>query len=136
MTGEKLLVFVKAPRPGSVKTRLAKDVGAEPACAAYRQIAGALFDRLRGLDAVELCYSPADAGTEIQSWMRDGWAAAPQGGGGLGRRLHAAFDRAFSGGAARVVVIGSDCPGVTATDIREAWEGLKTRDVVLGPATD
>ena len=34
----RLVVFLKAPRPGSVKTRLAETLGAEPACAAYRQL--------------------------------------------------------------------------------------------------
>src|SRR5437667_8668757 len=46
MKGDKLIIFVKAPRPGLVKTRLAKALGPESACAAYRQLAEILFKRL------------------------------------------------------------------------------------------
>jgi uncharacterized protein len=136
MTGEKLLVFVKAPRPGIVKTRLAKSIGAGPACAAYCQIVTTLLSQLKALGTVEICYTPEDALGEIQSWLQDGWVAAPQCDGDLGQRLHSAFERSFEAGASRIVAIGSDCPEVTARDVREAWNSLRVRDVVLGPATD
>ena len=136
MTVEKLLVFVKAPRPGGVKTRLAKSIGAGPACEAYRQIVTTLLNRLNTLDGVELCYTPEDASAEIQSWLQDGWVTAPQREGDLGQRLQSAFERSFAAGARRVVIIGSDCPEVTARDVREAWKSLRVRDVVLGPTTD
>ena len=133
---EKLLVFVRAPRPGAVKTRLAQAIGAVPACAAYRRIVATLLIHLQSLAAVELCFTPDNAMAEIQPWLKKGWQAAPQGDGDLGLRLHSAFERAFAAGAQRVLAIGSDCPMVTADLLREAWDGLQTHDVVLGPATD
>ena len=133
---EKLLVFVKAPRPGAVKTRLAQTIGAVPACAAYRKIVATLLNHLRTLEAVELCFTPDDAMAEIQPWLKKGWQAAPQGDGDLGLRLNSAFERAFAAGAQRVLVIGSDCPMVTARLLREAWAELRSHDVVLGPASD
>jgi len=48
----------------------------------------------------------------------------------------AAFNQAFKRGARRVVIIGSDCPYLTATDIQLAWTALKSHDLVLGPARD
>jgi len=136
VTGEKLIVFVKAPRPGSVKTRLAQAIGAQSACAAYSRMVAALLNQLRSLDAVELCFTPQDAADEIRHWLREGWTIRPQVNGDLGRRLGSAFEHSFNSGARQVVVIGSDCPAVTAEDVRKAWEGLQTHDVVLGPATD
>ena len=61
MAGEKLIVFVKAPRPGAVKTRLAAAMGAEPACAAYGRMVATLLHQLQGLSTVELCFTPQDA---------------------------------------------------------------------------
>ena len=87
----RLVVFLKAPRSGLVKTRLAEALGADAACAAYRQLVEALLAHLAPLPAVELCFTPADASAEIHPWLRNDWSACPQSEGDLGERLHAAF---------------------------------------------
>ena len=125
----KLIIFLKAPRLGEVKTRLAKALGRERARDAYRQLVDTLLRNLRKLPDVELCYTPADAKDEITPWLQPGWTAVPQTTGDLGARLTDAFNRG-------AVIIGSDCPYVTAKDIREAFEALRTCDLVVGPATD
>ena len=136
MGEDQLILFVKAPRPGAVKTRLAKAIGAPAAVAAYRQLVETLLNQLQGLGGVEVCFSPDDAASELQHWLKEGWSSSPQGDGDLGQRLQSAFQRAFQAGAKRVAIIGSDCPAIRVEDIREAWGGLQTHDVVLGPATD
>jgi len=133
---EKLIVFVKAPRPGLVKTRLAETLGAEAACAAYRRLVETQLQQLSSLPEVELRFAPDDAVAEIQPWLRPSWRARPQGDGDLGRRLRSAFAEAFAADNKAVVIVGSDCPEVTAADIREAWRELRTFDLVVGPATD
>jgi hypothetical protein len=136
MNHEHLIIFVKAPRVGQVKTRLAATIGAEAACAAYRQIVETLFSHLSSFAEVELRFMPDDAGEEIKPWLHDGWWMRPQGQGDLGMRLQRAFAEAFQKEAQRAVIIGSDCPEVEATDIREAWTALDDYELVLGPATD
>ena len=126
----KLIIFVRAPRVGEVKTRLASKLSREGACAAYRQLVQALLRNLRKVAHVELCYTPADAEGEIRPWLQPGWTCTPQVDGDLGvRMLHAS-----AGGP--TLIIGSDCPYVTAKDIREAEDALLSHDVVIGPATD
>jgi len=49
MGGDKLIVFVKAPRPGAVKTRLAGTIGAPAAEVAYRQLVETLLNQLQEL---------------------------------------------------------------------------------------
>lgn len=132
----RLVVFLKAPRPGTVKTRLAEALGADAACAACRQLVEALLANLAPLPRLELCFSPAEAVAEIKPWLRPGWLTCPQTPGDLGERLHAAFAEHFESDAQHVVIIGSDCPDVTATDIEDAWLALEGHDVVLGPALD
>ena len=136
MDEDQLIIFLKAPRPGAVKTRLAKAIGAPAAGVAYRQLVETLLNQLQGIDGVELCFTPDDAADEVQHWLKEGWSSGPQGDGDLGQRLQFAFERAFQAGAKRVAIIGSDCPAVRVEDIREAWGALQTHDVVLGPATD
>ena len=55
---EKLIVFIKAPRPGTVKTRLARTIGAESACAAYRRIVATLLARLHSLGVTVVDSAP------------------------------------------------------------------------------
>ena len=136
MFEEKLIVFVKAPRPGTVKTRLADSLGVAAACGAYRVLVETLLRRLARLENVELRFAPDDAATEIEPWLRKTWQAAAQGAGDLGERLHRAFEAAFADGSRQVMVIGSDCPDITSEDIDAAWSALKENDLVLGPATD
>src|SRR5215211_5961046 len=136
MQRQKLIVFVKAPRPGSVKTRLAQSLGAQAACEAYRFLVDRVLVQLTSLANVELCFSPDDALDEIKPWLQTNWVAAAQGAGTLGDRLTRAFRNAFADGCTSVVAIGSDCPEVTTLDLIEAWNSLETQDVVVGPASD
>jgi uncharacterized protein len=132
----RLIIFVKAARAGTVKTRLAASIGSHAACAAYEALVEAVLREVGSLENVQLRFSPDDAAGEIRRWARSSWSLVPQGGGDLGERLDAAFAAAFRSGAERVVIIGSDCPYVTETDIMHAWEALGSNDVVLGPAWD
>src|SRR5204863_58100 len=129
MNSEQLIVFVKVPRPGAVKTRLAETIGASAACDAYRVLVETLLNALSVVADVELRFTPEDASTEIKRWLRNSWQMRPQGQGSLGERLHAAFAETFSRGTQCVAIIGSDCPSVTPRDIEDAWSALETNDV-------
>lgn len=77
-------------------------------------------------------------GRLVRTWL-DGLGVSrfhAQPDGDLGSRLGAAFARHFSEAARRVVIIGSDCPGVDQRVITEAFAALDDHDVVLGPAWD
>jgi rSAM/selenodomain-associated transferase 1 len=136
MSDQKLIVFVKAPRSGAVKTRLAATIGAREACAAYQRLVETLLRHLADLENVELRFTPDDASSEVNHWARSLWRVAAQGSGDLGCRLDQAFRHAFNEGAKRAVIIGSDCPDVRGEDIQAAWTALLSHDVVLGAATD
>ena len=136
MNVQRLIVLLKAPRPRTVKTRLAATLGAVAACAAYRHLVETLLRHLPALENVELCFTPDDAGSEVKPWAQPSWRLTAQGNGDLGCRLEQAFRRSFDEGARRVVIIGSDCPDVGERDIQAAWAALSSHDVVLGPATD
>jgi uncharacterized protein len=132
----RLAVLLKAPRLGTVKTRLAVELGPESALASYRRLVDALLAKLSPLPHVDLRFAPDDAGSEIAHWLQFGWTSSPQGAGDLGARLQQTFATHFARSPERLVVIGADCPEVTPADIQTAWRELEAADVVLGPATD
>lgn len=129
-----LIIFVKEPRPGRVKTRLARDIGSVHAAWWFRHQATALVRKLardRRWRTV-LAVSPDRAGVESRVWPT-GIARWPQGVGDLGRRMARAFDAM---GPGPVVIIGADIPGVTPVLIAGAFHRLRGAEAVLGPATD
>jgi hypothetical protein len=136
MSSPQTVLFVRAPRRGTVKTRLARSLGEDNALEAYRALLTVTCDALRGLGNVELRVTPDDGIPELEPWRQAGWTLAPQGTGSLGERLAAAVEIHCRNGATSVVIIGSDCPDITAQDIGNAHNALATDDVVLGPATD
>lgn len=132
-----LIVFVKAPQAGRVKTRLGRAVGHGRAAEIFRKLtaltAGEAMKARRSGVEVELAIDPR---AEIGNW-RGLWPSAlgrtAQGRGGLGERLKAAIDAAPPG---PVVVIGADAPGFRARHVREAFAALGAHDAVFGPAAD
>jgi rSAM/selenodomain-associated transferase 1 len=133
-----LLVFIKEPRPGAVKTRLIPALGPERAAELYRALAeeevGGTSPR-GGEYARLFCFAPADARPALEPWF-PGETFVPQQGEDLGTRMSAAFDEAFRRGAARVAIIGTDVPSVTRDTVVGAFQALDASDVVLGPAHD
>jgi uncharacterized protein len=136
MPNPQTVLFVRAPRRGTVKTRLARSLGDDATLDAYRTLLTVTCDAIRGLANVELRVTPDDGLRELEPWRQTGWTTAPQGSGNLGERLASATQDHFHNGASSVVIIGSDCPEITAEDIRAAHHTLATSDVVLGPASD
>jgi rSAM/selenodomain-associated transferase 1 len=136
MPAPQTVLFVRAPRRGTVKTRLARSLGDDATLDAYRTLLTVTCDALHGLGNVELRVTPDDGIPELEPWCQAGWTLAPQGTGSLGERLAATVEIHFRNGATSVVIIGSDCPDITAQDIENAHNALATADVVLGPASD
>jgi hypothetical protein len=85
-------------------------------------------------------FDPPERDAEVEQWLApfEGRVAlAAQMEGDLGRRMHAAFRRIFSRNLTqKVVIIGTDCPGLDAARIAEAFDALDANDLVLGPAAD
>jgi rSAM/selenodomain-associated transferase 1 len=131
-----LIVFVKAPRHGAVKTRLAKTLGASAALDIYNNLVRSVLGTFSEHRQLEVCYSPDDALDEIKPWLRPNWTARPQGPGDLGQKMFRSFCYAFGHGTRKAIIIGSDCPELTTQDIQQAAASLDHHDLVLGPSED
>jgi len=137
---ENLIIFTRYPEASKTKTRLVPALGAEGAAALQRRMTERLvmeareFARNKSI-GVEVWF---EGGGEslMRRWLGGGLRYIPQRGGDLGDRMGLALTRSFRAGARRAVIVGTDCPGVTAGLMRSAFEALRDRDVVLGPAAD
>lgn len=129
--GNRLVIFVKEPRLGHVKTRLARDIGSVAATWWYRHQLARLVRRLNDPRwTITLCVSPD---TALTSRALPDAERHPQGDGGLGDRMRRAFETIPSG---PMVLIGSDVPDITPTLIAQAFRMLGHKDSVFGPAPD
>ena len=131
-----VIVFIKAPRSGTVKTRLARTLGDQAACDIYKALLSSTLATLSSFPGLQIRFSPDDALRDISPWLHPGWAANPQGPGDLGQRMLRAFEHSLGRGVSKVIIIGSDCPEITLHDIDQASSALSSHDLVLGPATD
>lgn len=136
---QRLGVFAKYWEPGKVKTRLAASLGDVKAARIYQAFVAATIARLNAVAASRiLAYSPADEQTHaaFEAANMGDWSIIPQSSGNLGQRMANYFDQQFQAGAERVVLLGTDSPNVPLVEVHEAFEHLKTDDVVLGPTED
>ena len=137
-TSDLLVVFVKEPRPGAVKTRLLPALDAESAAEVYRALAEEEIRRTAprpGEYARLFFYAPPSSPEAMSAWL-PGETFLPQRGEDLGARMSAAFDEAFRRGARRAAVIGTDVPWLTRDRVAEAFAALDEHDAVLGPTPD
>ncbi len=133
-----LVVFVKAPRLGAVKRRLAAGVGDVAAWRFYRGTSSEILRRLVGGGRWRcwLAITPDRHAAGGRFWPLAGpskWRRLGQGPGDIGRRMERAV-RAMPPGP--VVIVGSDIPEVTAVHVARAFAALGRSEVVFGPAAD
>ncbi len=137
MEDRHLIVFVKNPVLGEVKTRLAASLGEHRALDIYNELLEITRENITNLG----CQKHVFFGSFIEDdviWEEAFLSKNIQDGGGLGERMESAFYRIFRSESdpVKAVLIGSDCPELTSVNINQAFELLDTNDVVLGPALD
>ena len=134
-----LIVFARAPQPGAVKTRLIPLLGANGAAALHvRLVKHALVTACEASPhRVELHCAP-DASDPFFRSCADhyGVPIQSQAGSDLGARMLAAFRHSLRAHAG-VLLIGSDCPALTARHLRQAQRALdEGNDAVFVPCED
>lgn len=128
-----VLVFTKAPQPGASKTRLIPALGADEAAAAHEVLVLRTLDMTRDLGVAGEDYQVSLWGA-VPHPALDLWSdqfALPlhlQAAGDLGQKMLHGFASALDAGADQAVLIGSDCPAMTAEYIRQACAALRASD--------
>jgi rSAM/selenodomain-associated transferase 2/rSAM/selenodomain-associated transferase 1 len=137
---EQLIIFTRYPKPGETKTRLVPVLGEQGAADLHRGMGerivqeGRHLKRIRSV-SLEIRYDGADEAT-MKEWLGPDYLYKAQGQGDLGERMFSAIAEAFAAGMERVVLIGTDIPGLGCGILEKAFQALCNHDLVLGPATD
>ena len=140
-----LIIFIKNPQLGKVKTRLAKTVGNEKALEIYlelskitRENCQILSQRIpseRGQSDIQPYVFYSDFINTNDDWSNDIFKKAVQSGDDLGDRMSNAFAIILQNHA-KACIIGSDCPTLSSAILEAAFEALNNYDFVVGPSTD
>jgi len=137
---DRLIIFGRYPVPEQTKTRLIPDLGQTGAAELQRQLTekaiatARAFTQGRGID-LDFHFEGGNTKKMFQ-WLGSGIIFSQQESGDLGERMHAAFFKAFKSNLQRVVLVGTDIPGLSIDLLHKAFESMTMHDVVMGPATD
>lgn len=133
-----LQIFGKPPLPGAVKTRLISALGAHGAADLYRRLLVHSLETASasGLSNIEFWVTDAGDVSAKRLADRHGVSLHQQQGDDLGQRMSRALSTALAR-AKFALLMGCDCPSLTAADLRQAAGWLRSgADAVLGPACD
>jgi uncharacterized protein len=132
-----IIVFMRAPRLGRVKTRLSRHLEGSLVLDLYRMF---ILDTLETVATSEseilVFLDPPTASADVAKWLGSRFSYAGQEGPNLGARMGNAFSYAFSKGFPYAVLIGSDTPDLPLTILEASLNQLRRKDAVIGPSTD
>lgn len=138
-----IIIFMRYPETGKVKSRLAAAVSPEEASAVYEKLVrrtlgtAAEAGRTRPGTEIYLCFTPSDKEADVRAAFPGPWKFFPQEGSHLGERMDRAMRRVLSAGRpCRVVLAGTDLADIQAGDFQTALKILDSGQAVLGPARD
>ncbi len=136
----RLIFFTRYPVPGKTKTRLIPELGKAGAAELQRRLTEITFRTAHRFSSyhnvdVELRFEGGDK-NKVRRWLGSDAVLLKQPQGDLGTRMCVSFEDAFQQGCRRVVLMGSDTPGIAVDHLKQAFETLNDHDLVLGPSTD
>ena len=129
-----VIIFIRKPELGKVKTRLAKGVGQEKALEIYNKLLEHTRKESLKVDCDRFLFYEGEIDTQDQ-WSDSDFQKFVQCSGDLGSKMKHAFTIALAK-YEQVLIIGSDCPEISHKDIKRGFFELEEHDVVIGPARD
>jgi rSAM/selenodomain-associated transferase 1 len=137
LTNRTLVIMAKAPRPGSVKTRLAESFSLRAVTELYRCLLNDTLALAQVLDHVEVAIMcPASDVEDLSRAVAKTVSIVPQTGQGLAAGLASAFAHFATPGHRRIIAFNSDSPHLPASVLETAFDVLEACDLVVGPTHD
>ena len=130
-----LIIFIKNPALGKVKTRLAKTVGDEKALKIYLELSRITRDNASILKNIQPYVFYSDFIDKNDDWANEIFEKRVQSGEDLGDRMSNAFHEILEQHQ-HVCIIGSDCPTLSVDILNQSFDLLQNHDFVVGPSTD
>ncbi|WP_419784040.1 TIGR04282 family arsenosugar biosynthesis glycosyltransferase [Maridesulfovibrio sp.] len=131
-----VIIFVKFPVAGKVKTRIGQDLGFETAAELYTAF---VEDMLHNLESIGIspiiAFDPFQPEEKYRDWLGDRHYI-PQHGENLGARMFNALQKVFKGGSNTAILTGSDLPDLDPEIVQQAMLNIKKAPACIGPASD
>ena len=133
-----LIIFMKFPRPGAVKTRLQPEISPEGSYRLFRAMCEDLVANLQNSEQFDLQihFWPPESEAQMRDWLGEHLSFVPQIAGNLGEKMNGAIANSLAAGYRKAAIIGSDLPTLDAARINLAFEKLDSSDAVFGPTDD
>jgi rSAM/selenodomain-associated transferase 1 len=134
-----LITFVKTPLPGTVKTRLQKDLGRDETVRVYKSFIREITSQyagMKGFDRFLGCAPTKNHDFLQEIAAKNKMKTFNQRGSDLGKKIVNAFKDYFKKGYSDIILIGSDSPTIPKEFIRKAFRDLEKNDFVVGPCCD
>jgi hypothetical protein len=133
-----LILFVKSPEKGHVKTRLSQLIGENVTRNLYKAFVADMLESIeyKSQYDIRIAFHPQNTKNKVIRWLGKQYSYLPQRGDGLGERMARTFKQIFSEGFKKALIIGSDIPDLPQSVILKAFESLSTYDAVIGPSFD
>ncbi len=140
MKSRALIIFLKYPENGKVKTRLAKDFDESFATEFYKLCVEKLIIDIKThliikIDIYIFCSSREEI-EPVKKWLGNEFIYKFQNGHNLGKKMQNAFEEVFKSEYKQAVIIGTDIPELNSEIIFESFEQLDKYDSVIGPSSD
>jgi rSAM/selenodomain-associated transferase 1 len=135
MKTDALLVFIRNPELGKVKTRLAKTIGDADALRVYKDLLQHTMEQTKNIGCDKFVFYDS-AIVEGDIWTDEVYQKRIQSKGDLGHKMQTAFELLFEVGYTNCIIVGSDLSDLKSELIETAFTELQKNDVVLGPAED
>ena len=130
-----LIIFVRNPVLGKVKTRIAEAAGEVTALKVYKELLRHTHDITLGVGADKFVFYSNHP--ELNDcWEDNLYIKNIQQGNSLGEKMKDSFEKMFIAGYKHICIIGSDCYELTTAIIQSAFTALDKNDAVIGPASD
>jgi len=135
--GPAIIVFLKNPVPGFVKTRLAKTIGHKKALEIYLKLVEITKSAVSRINIPIFWYINEPPGPELTAILPNEIEEMRyQKGNDLGEKMSSAFKEVFKENYSSICIIGTDCPDINQETFHTAFMVLKDHDFVIGPAYD
>jgi len=128
-----LIIFIRNPVLGKVKTRIAATIGDENALVIYKHLLQHTKNITESLPVTKFVFYADEV---ITNDLWNGYEKWLQSGTDLGERMSNAFESLFKKGFTKIVIIGSDCLELDEKILSDAFLNLNEYEIVIGPATD
>ena len=130
-----LIIFVRNPELGKVKTRLAITIGNEKALEVYKDLLSHTMTITQTIDCDKFVFY--DNSIDLNDiWSTNLFEKKIQFGADLGAKMQNAFQELFNLGYKNCIIVGSDLFDLQAKHINQAFHKLERNDAVIGPAED